>query len=146
MNCNNNQLTSLDASNNTVLESLQCFGNKLTSLDVTNTALVYIECQMNQINGAAMDAFVKGLPQITSGKEWDGQLIVVANEDEGNLMTTTQVAAAKVKGWTPYYYNGEDWQEYPGSEPAFLRGDVNDDGIVNGTDIQEIINIIVNGE
>ena len=146
MNCSNNQLTSLDASNNTVLESLQCYGNKLTSLDVTNTALVYIECQMNQINGAAMDAFVKGLPQITSGKEWDGQLIVVANKDEGNVMTTTQVAASKAKGWTPYYYNGEDWQEYPGSEPAFLRGDVNGDGVVNGTDIQEIINIIVNGE
>ena len=27
-----------------------------------------------------------------------------------------------------------------------LRGDVNTDGIVNGTDIQEVINIIVGGE
>ena len=31
-----------------------------------------------------------------------------------------------------------------GGIPVFQRGDVNEDGIVNGTDIQEIINIIVN--
>ena len=29
--------------------------------------------------------------------------------------------------------------------PVFLRGDVNDDGIVNGTDIQEVINLIIAG-
>ena len=62
-------------------------------------------------------------------------------------MTTTQVAAAKAKGWTPYYeclsgYHLE-WREYAGSEPESLRGDVNGDGIVNGTDIQAIINLIV---
>ncbi len=30
--------------------------------------------------------------------------------------------------------------------PEYIRGDVNLDGIVNGTDIQEVINIIVNGD
>ena len=145
LNCSENQLTSLDASNKTVLESLQCSNNNLTSLDVTNTAMVYIECFQNQINGAAMDAFVKGLPQITSGKEWDGLMYIVASEDEGNVMTNTQVAVAKAKGWNPHYYDGKEWVPYADIKPV-LRGDVNEDGVVNGTDIQEIINIIVNAE
>ena len=145
LNCSENQLTSLDASNNPVLESLQCSNNNLTSLDVTNTAMVYIECFQNQINGAAMDAFVKGLPQITSGKEWDGLMYIVTSEDEGNVMTNTQVAVAKAKGWNPHYYDGKEWVPYADIKPV-LRGDVNEDGVVNGTDIQEVINIIVNAD
>ena len=30
--------------------------------------------------------------------------------------------------------------------PPYLRGDVNGDGVVNGTDIQSVINFIVAGE
>jgi hypothetical protein len=146
LNCSNNLLTSLDLSNKSVLESLQCYDNKLASLDVSNTALVYIECYRNQLNSTAMGAFVKGLPQITSGKEWDGLMYIVDNENEGNVMTPSMAAAATAKGWTPHYYDGESWEPYSGSGPAGLRGDVNGDGIVNGTDIQEIINIIVNEE
>jgi Leucine-rich repeat (LRR) protein len=147
LDCSYNQLTSLDISTLTALESLQCHDNQLTSLDVSNTALVYIECYRNQLKGAAMEAFVKGLPEITSGKEWDGLLYIVCNEDEGNEITTSQVAAAQAKGWKPYYYDGEknSWEPYDDIKPV-LRGDVNEDGVVNGTDIQEVINIIVNAE
>jgi len=43
LNCFNNQLTSLDVTNNTALTSLYCGSNLLTSLDVTNnTALIYL--------------------------------------------------------------------------------------------------------
>jgi hypothetical protein len=92
-----------------------------------------------------MEAFVKGLPQITSGKEWDGLMYIVASEDEGNVMTNTQVAVAKAKGWNPHYYDGKEWVPYADIKPV-LRGDVNEDGVVNGTDIQEVINIIVNAD
>ena len=145
LDCSYNQLTSLDISTLTALESLQCHDNQLTSLDVSNTALVYIECYRNQLKGTAMEAFVKGLPQITSGKEWDGLMYIVASEDEGNVMTNTQVAVAKAKGWNPHYYDGEGWVPYADIKPV-LRGDVNEDGVVNGTDIQEVINIIVNAD
>ena len=145
LDCSYNKLTSLDISTLTALESLQCHDNQLTSLDVSNTALVYIECYRNQLKGTAMEAFVKGLPQITSGKEWDGLMYIVASEDEGNVMTNTQVAVAKAKGWNPHYYDGEGWVPYADIKPV-LRGDVNEDGQVNGTDIQEVINIIVNAE
>lgn len=48
--CSWNQLTSLDLSNNTVLNYLYCFGNHLTSLDVSNnTALTMLSCNGNNL-------------------------------------------------------------------------------------------------
>ncbi|MEG1406201.1 MAG: hypothetical protein RSC34_06295, partial [Alistipes sp.] len=48
LNCNDNQLTSLDVSKNTALTLLSCKNNQLTSLDVTkNTALTKLGCENN---------------------------------------------------------------------------------------------------
>ncbi|MCP4312343.1 MAG: T9SS type A sorting domain-containing protein [Bacteroidetes bacterium] len=48
--CHNNQLTSLDVSNNIALESLICFTNRLTSLDVSNNIkLSKLDCGINQL-------------------------------------------------------------------------------------------------
>ena len=47
--CNDNQLTSLNVSQNTALLSLYCKNNQLTSLDVSqNTALNFLECDGNK--------------------------------------------------------------------------------------------------
>ncbi len=52
LNCNNNQLTALDVSKNTLLKSLYCSDNQLKALDVSkNTALEEMECNGNQITG-----------------------------------------------------------------------------------------------
>ncbi|MBP2284170.1 Leucine-rich repeat (LRR) protein [Flavobacterium sp. CG_23.5] len=49
LNCFNNQLTSLDITNNTSLTYLSCWNNQLTSLDVTkNTFLTYLDCNNNK--------------------------------------------------------------------------------------------------
>ena len=48
--CYDNQLTSLDVSQNTALTDLHCWSNQLTSLDVSNnTALTNLGCQDNQL-------------------------------------------------------------------------------------------------
>ena len=48
--CNNNQLTTLDVSQNTVLTILQCDNNQLTVLNVSyNTALSALSCDGNQL-------------------------------------------------------------------------------------------------
>jgi hypothetical protein len=118
LSCDGNLLTTLDVSKNTALEGLFCYNNQLTSLDVSknNTALEWLPCYGNQIKGAAMDALVASLPTISSGT-----MDVIYNENEGNVITTTQVAAAKAKGWTPRYYDGSSWQKYAGSEPVVLK-------------------------
>jgi Leucine-rich repeat (LRR) protein len=48
--CYNNQLTSLDVSQNTALTELNCGDNQLTSLNVSqNAALTYLDCESNQL-------------------------------------------------------------------------------------------------
>ena len=50
LSCYENQLTSLDVSQNTALTLLNCWGNQLTSLDVSkNTALTLLDCINNQL-------------------------------------------------------------------------------------------------
>jgi len=50
LSCYNNQLTSLNVSDNTLLEYLSCDGNQITSLDVSkNTALKSLDCYKNQL-------------------------------------------------------------------------------------------------
>ena len=50
LDCSNNKLTKLDVSQNTGLEWLNCSNNKLSTLDVTkNTELLSLECMINQL-------------------------------------------------------------------------------------------------
>jgi hypothetical protein len=101
------------------------------------TAMISFLCYQNNIKGADMDDLIGRLPAVSGGL-----LYAIHSSNEGNVMTTTQVAAAKAKGWVPYYHDGTRWQRYEGSIPV-PRGDVNGDGVVNGTDIQAVINFIV---
>ena len=98
----------------TELKYLYCYFNQLTDLDVSkNKALINLQCYANQIKGETMDGLINSLPQ----NETDNacKLFVYYDGNDGNVMTTTQTAAAKAKGWTPYYYNNDDWEEYEGS-------------------------------
>lgn len=118
LHCNNNRLTSLDVSECTVLGNLECNNNRLSSLDVSkNWRLNYLFCYQNQIKGTAMDALIEGLPTLTGN--FKGELWTIHYEREQNVMTTTQVAAAKAKGWKPCCTkNGTEWYEYAGVDPA----------------------------
>lgn len=50
LSCGQNQLTSLNLSNNTALTDLHCVANDLTSLDLSNnTALEYLNCKSNDL-------------------------------------------------------------------------------------------------
>lgn len=50
LNCEDNQLTELDVSNNKKLRIFDCAGNQLTKLDVTeNTALTHLTCTDNNL-------------------------------------------------------------------------------------------------
>ena len=120
MYCGGNQLTSLDMSGCTDLRHLSCENNRLTSLDVSGCKrLTEIYCYQNKIKGKSMDALIESLPTVSSGK-----MYVTYYENEQNVMTTTQVAAAKTKGWIPYYTDGTTnplglvWYEYPGIDPS----------------------------
>ena len=116
LSCFYNQLTSLELSKNTALKYLYCYSNQLTTLDVSkNTALQFLSCYRNQIKGKAMDDLISSLPYHSSDEIYKFR-VISPSDDEGNVCTKSQVAAAKAKGWTPLYYNGTEWMEYEGSD------------------------------
>ena len=110
LDCYQNSLTTLDLTGCTALTSLDCHQNSLKTLDLTGcTALTSLSCYSNSIKEEGMETFVASLPTVKNGK------MCVTNNYDGMVMTTTQVAAAKAKGWTPYYYEKKEWKEYTGS-------------------------------
>ena len=116
LRCGENQLTQLDVSKNAELKELRCNDNQLTALDLSeNKMLTSLRTYHNPIKGEAMDALIESLPTASRGG-W----CCVLSEDEVGVVTTTQVAAAKAKGWTSYYWNeaAKNWMEYDGSETA----------------------------
>ena len=119
LNCSQNRLSALDLSKNTALAHLSCGINQLTSLDVSNnTALTDLSCYHNNIKESAMDNLISSLPQNNSNKTYRFEVVNPNDANEGNVCTTTQVAAVKAKGWFPCYYNSNtgDLEEYEGSK------------------------------
>lgn len=133
LECYDNQLTTLDVSKNTALTELRCHNNQLTTLDVSkNTSLTLLVCLSNHINGVNMDNLIAGLPQNNTNSIHRFYVIDKSDSNEGNVCTKSQVAAAKAKGWTPYYadLDGENEGEYEGSDEG---GSAENDAIeVNG--------------
>jgi hypothetical protein len=112
LSCTDNQLATLYMSGCSALEELLCNDNQFTTLDLSeNTMLNRLYCSHNQIKGAGMDALIESLPIVSKGS-----LYVMYFMNEQNEMTTTQVAAAKAKGWTPYISTFDHPTEYAGSE------------------------------
>ena len=129
LDCSKNKLTTLDVSENMDLAVLYCEHNQLTALDVTkNTELSTLYCYGNKIT-KGMQALIISLRQ--NG----GVLYVYSSENDGNKITTEQVAAAGFKSWSVFMWNGSDWVPYDG----VLLGDANGDNKVDVADIVAIV-------
>ena len=128
-----NQLTSLDASGCTALQSLRAQTNQLTSLPLGNCPdLKELPIFYNQINAAKMGAIIDYNPE--------------DDTVEGNVITAAQVSQANAKNWDVYHWSwaeGEGWEPYAGS--SFQRGDVNGDGHVDINDVTALINYVLTG-
>ena len=99
------------------LQILDCSNNQLTSVNLSQNAfLTTVTIYKNKLRGTYMDNFISNLFD-RSGQATKGELRIIYNENAstGNQMTTEQVAAAKKKGWTPKQStNGTTWTDYPG--------------------------------
>ena len=141
LRCGENQLTQLDVSKNTMLTELRCNDNQLTALDLSkNKQLTSLRTYHNPINGKSMDALIESLPTVSRGS-W----CVVLSEDEEGVVTATQVAAAKAKGWVSKYWNesAKNWMDYAGSETTtkyFPTGMTWEEIVVNPNMEQEYSN------
>ena len=98
LTCYNNQLTSLDVSQNTALTDLYCRYNQITSLDVSqNTALTYLRCDNNQLtsldvsNNTALDILNCGYNELTS-LDVSNNLALTDLTCQNNQLTTLDVS------------------------------------------------------
>ena len=140
LECYNDGLTALNISGCTKLVTLYCYSNQLGSLDVSGcTALANLYCYQNAIKDTKMDSFIESLPSVSGGT-----LRIINGESEGNLITKSQVTAAKAKGWSPLYYSSSSntWIEYTDIDFA-LRGDANGDDEISMSDIMFIVNYLL---
>ena len=112
--CFNNRLTALDVSHNTALTALQCNNNQLTSLNVlNNTHLTEIYCYKNRINAVNMAALVASLPTVEGGNG-AFRVIDLDSDTEHNVITPSQVATARGKGWRVLGWTNHNWEDYDG--------------------------------
>jgi Leucine-rich repeat (LRR) protein len=120
--CDVNSLTSLDVSKNKNLKLLNCSDNELYSLDVSNNnELKKLVCYLNNIYSSNMDNLIESLFD-RSENETKGELcciykkdpLLIENNSKGNVIDTIQVAAAKARGWN---VSDNYWNAYAGSEP-----------------------------
>ena len=82
LNVMGNNLSSLDVSQNTSLNTLNCFGNNLSSLDISqNLNLMSLNCWSNQLN--TLD--VSQNPNLTSLYCWNNQLNILDVSQNPNL-------------------------------------------------------------
>jgi hypothetical protein len=123
LSCYNNQLTTLDVSKNTALQSLSCRENQLTALKVSkDSPLTVLDCLSNQLSGAAMDALVESMPVVAAGRF---TVLNALDANEQNVITKTQVAAVKAKGWSVMRLVGDmgEYEDYEGldEQPDAIR-------------------------
>ena len=98
LECYDNQLTSLDVSQNTALKKLSCDRNQLTSLDVSGcTALKTLSCGRNQLTSldvsknAALTELMCGYNQLTSLDVSKNTALTLLSCD-GNPLTSLDVS------------------------------------------------------
>ena len=95
LQCNLNDLTSLDVSNNTALTELQCRNNQLTSLDVSNnTALTYAysltvdnTCSQTDITSGQIIVLPISLCSVGLNDQPEIENITIYNDQNNNIMT-----------------------------------------------------------
>ena len=114
--CGNNNLSSLDVSKNTKLTVLSCFNNKLSRLDISkNTNLRVLFCYGNNFSTQALDAIYCALPDRT-GKD-NGLIEPVKNSSDPNHATVlaTNAQNAIDKNWKVLYDDGGAYIHTTGS-------------------------------
>lgn len=138
ISCSGKLLQSIDLSNNTQLTDVNFYAASLKSLDLSNCSkienlrcergqlenlLLSPKCKLksfwmerNHIKGKAMDNLINSLPVNTTNEPYSFRVLVIENASFDNVCTTTQVAAAKAKGWYPLHYSNGSWVEYEGSD------------------------------
>lgn len=130
--CNDNQLTTLDLSQNKDLISLDCYSNNLTALSLLqNTKLVALHCDNNMltsldvspcpnlttINCSGNHMSGTGMATLVNSLSNAGGTLYICDDEvtPDNFITPAQVKTATDKGWKVYKRSNSGTVEYAGA-------------------------------
>ena len=109
--CNKNNLSSLDVSKNTQLTWLYCNKNNLSHLDISkNTALTVLSLWGNKFSTATLDAIYCRIPDMT-GQPRKGYILPIhetSSATEQNNVDATNANNATDKNWRVVIYKNDD--------------------------------------
>ena len=118
LNCEGNNLTSLDLQRNVNLETLDCSNCGLTSLLVASGDyhLETVHCEQNKLQGQKMTDFLNSLPMVslysgaTSRKVYliDGD----ADNEKNEMVDQSWYSTLSSRGWITFGYVLGAWYEY----------------------------------
>ena len=109
--CNKNKLSHLDVSKNTQLTWLYCNKNNLSHLDISkNTALTVLSLWGNKFSTATLDAIYCRIPDMT-GQPRKGYILPIhetSSATEQNNVNATNANNATDKNWRVVIYKNDD--------------------------------------
>ena len=109
--CNKNNLSILDVSKNTQLTWLYCNKNNLSHLDISkNTALTVLSLWGNKFSTATLDAIYCRIPDMT-GQPRKGYILPIhetSSATEQNNVNATNAKNATDKNWRVVIYKNDD--------------------------------------
>ena len=112
LDCSYNQLTEIDLSRNTRLQTLYCQWNQLTGLDLSyNPDINDVSCYGNKIYSRSMDDLLYNLPTASA----DGGRIIIkdtqSSDEQNNFPSYASVSLANDKNWKVYTRTGYEVTE-----------------------------------
>jgi Leucine-rich repeat (LRR) protein len=91
--CHSNQLSSLDVSGLTELNYLYCNSNQLTSLDVSGTGLNTLYCPANQLTSSAVDTIIIDMASIANAYNYQYGSLYIQGQTPAAPPTSASSAA-----------------------------------------------------
>ena len=94
----------------TKLQALYCQNNNLTSINLSNnTELIQVDCYGNQITGAGVEQMIGNMPTVNNAVL---RFAFNSSTETNDQLTLRQVGMLKEKGWLPRYRVNGEWYDY----------------------------------
>ena len=94
----------------TKLQALYCQNNNLTSINLSNnTKLIQVDCYGNQITGAGVEQMIENMPRVNNAVL---RFAFNSSTETNDQLTLRQVGMLKEKGWLPRYRVNGEWYNY----------------------------------
>lgn len=142
-NMNIADLTGIEGLTN--IQHLYCHQNNISTLNLSqNSKLTLLYCYWNNIKSEGWDNFIANAPTVST--RLDVYCYFPSGNYENNdLPTYEQVAQAKAKKIYFYRHNGSKWEEMSEIPPT-IPGDVNGDGEVTAADVTALYDYMLNND